>query len=104
MKIYFMFAVLFAGAYLDSAYVIPPGKPSTHRDFPNQCYVPQDQTGYAVGEHTSIGGCRQINCYSNFAFGVFGCGTVGAPPGYHNEIDLSKPYPDCCINFVKDDP
>lgn len=32
----------------------------------------------------------------------FSCGAVSPPEGYHNEQDLTKPYPDCCINLVKD--
>lgn len=31
------------------------------------------------------------------------CGLVIAPPEYRNRHDLTKPYPDCCVNFVKID-
>lgn len=31
------------------------------------------------------------------------CGAVDPPEGYHNEIDDTKKYPDCCQNLVKND-
>lgn len=33
---------------------------------------------------------------------IFSCGAVVPPPGFHNERDLSKKYPDCCVKYVKD--
>lgn len=29
------------------------------------------------------------------------CGLILAPPGYRNERDLTKKYPDCCTKLVK---
>lgn len=37
-----------------------------HTDFPNQCYV--NGKGYAVGKHTPIGICKEIECSSDFSF------------------------------------
>lgn len=45
--------------------------------------------------------CWRKKNNNDFIF-EFRCGVVALPPGYHNEYDLSKPYPDCCQNFKKD--
>lgn len=33
---------------------------------------------------------------------LISCGKVGPPKGFHNVIDYTKPYPDCCVNLVED--
>lgn len=63
-----------------------------------------DKKGLDVGSHKPIGDCREIICHPNFAYSVYGCGVMGAPPGYHIEQDLTKPYPGCCGDMVKDHP
>lgn len=30
------------------------------------------------------------------------CGKVIVEEGYHNEYDLNKAYPDCCVKIVED--
>lgn len=34
---------------------------------------------------------------------IYRCGSVGVPDGYRNVPDMSKRYPDCCVNIVRDE-
>lgn len=50
--------------------------------------------------HLDFHNCLLYNLVHCF-FLSCSCGVVAAP-GYHNKIDYSKPYPECCINLIKD--
>lgn len=93
-------------------------------DHPGKCWDSSSETAYDVGKHQLKNGCGEISCSEAFTlqtktsvykqpttvlayelwikrelhFVLFcRCGTVGAPPGFKNVHDLTKPYPskDC---------
>lgn len=38
---------------------------------------------------------------SLFIYGICSCGTVEVPDGYRNVPDLTKRFPDCCVNIIR---
>ncbi|XP_055294830.1 uncharacterized protein LOC129564688 [Sitodiplosis mosellana] len=96
VKCLFLF-VLFAVAYLSSAAVFNYEN-TANKDYPNQCYI--EGKAYPIGTSTPKGECFKITCSSDFSAVKQTCGAVGPPAGFHNEFDTTKPYPECCVNFV----
>lgn len=74
-------------------------------DYPGKCWVERSNKAYSVGEIWSDGSsvCGQYKCEDEGSLVVYtDCGhPKTAPPGYKEEGDLSKPYPDCCPKRVK---
>ncbi|XP_055299139.1 uncharacterized protein LOC129566864 [Sitodiplosis mosellana] len=97
-KCLFLF-VLFAVAYLSSAAVYRYGN-TKHKDYPNQCYVESEGKAYPIGTTVPKGECFQMLCGSDLSLVKQTCGAVIATEGFRNEIDTTKPYPECCGNFV----
>jgi len=72
-----------------------------HPDHPGKCWSDDTNTAYAVGEKFQPKNtCAEYTCENDLSITIVGCGTVAAPPGYHEETDEHKPYPDCCPKIV----
>lgn len=100
-------------------------------DFPGKCY--DYTRTYNVGVYYPKDSCMKITCNRDFSMDfvsyviqfyqissilfyyrvlsilllfqrtIYRCGTVGVPEGFRNVPDMSKRYPDCCINIVADE-
>ncbi|KAJ6637317.1 hypothetical protein Bhyg_10047 [Pseudolycoriella hygida] len=102
MKTCFVLCVLSALVYTEVWAATMQVLHSEHKDYPNKCYVEMEKKAYPPGEHHPEGKCYEILCHNDYSYTVNTCGVVIAQPGYHNEIDYTQPYPDCCVNIVKD--
>lgn len=86
-----------------------------------------ERKGYKVGNHILKKSCKLVVCNKDYSYMIYGyvkfsctlpifslesytsqismfffsCDPVVEPKGYRNEPDLSKPYPNCCVNLVK---
>ncbi|XP_031621447.1 uncharacterized protein LOC116339609 [Contarinia nasturtii] len=74
---------------------------SQNPEYPGKCWDGYRKMAFDVGVHRPNNSCEEIDCGPTFIVQTKTCGVIMPPPGYRNEIDLTKEYPNCCFKFVK---
>ncbi|CAO1430970.1 unnamed protein product [Diamesa hyperborea] len=75
------------------------GKSQDHEGY---CFHTESKSLIQAGKSVILKTCEEVTCGKDYTIGVYGCGTfhIEDPACKKFVRDYSKPYPDCCQEFI----